>query len=56
VDGTHVADLAAGNAARVPDQPAIIDVTSATTLTWAQPDEAVAAEADRIAGAGCHGG
>ena len=52
MDGTHVADLVTANAARVPDQPAVIDVTSANTLTWAQLDEAVSAEADRVAGAG----
>ncbi len=52
MDGTHVADLVAANAARVPDQPAVIDVTSANTLTWAQLDEAVSAEADRVAAAG----
>jgi long-chain acyl-CoA synthetase len=52
VDGTHVADLVAANAARVPEQPAVIDVTSADTLTWAQLDEAVSAEADRVAAAG----
>jgi long-chain acyl-CoA synthetase len=49
VDGTHVADLVTANAARVPDQPAVIDVTSADALTWAQLDEAVSAEADRVA-------
>jgi long-chain acyl-CoA synthetase len=52
VDGTHVADLVVANAARVPDQPAIVDVTSANTVTWAQLDEAVSAEADRVSGAG----
>jgi long-chain acyl-CoA synthetase len=52
VDGTHVADLVTANAARVPDQPAVIDVTSANTLTWAQLDEAVSAEADRVSAAG----
>ena len=52
MDGTHVADLVAANAARVPDQLAVIDVTSANTLTWAQLDEAVSAEADRVKGAG----
>lgn len=52
MDGTHVADLVAANAARVPEQPAVIDVTSADTLTWAQLDEAVSAEADRVAAAG----
>jgi long-chain acyl-CoA synthetase len=49
---THVADLVAGNAARVPDQPAIVDVTSANMLTWAELDGAVSAEADRVAAAG----
>jgi long-chain acyl-CoA synthetase len=52
VDGTHVADLVAANAARVPDQPAVVDVTSANTLTWPQLDEAVSAEADRVVRAG----
>ena len=52
MDGTHVADLVTANAARVPDQPAVIDVTSANTLTWAQLDEAVSAEADRVSAAG----
>jgi long-chain acyl-CoA synthetase len=52
VDGTHVADLVTANAARVPDQPAVIDVTSANTLSWAQLDEAVSAEADRVSAAG----
>ena len=52
MDGTHVADLVTANAARVPEQPAVIDVTSGDTLTWAQLDEAVSAEADRVSGAG----
>lgn len=52
MDGTHVADLVAANAARVPDQPAVIEVTSKNTLTWAEMDQAVSAEADRIVGAG----
>ena len=52
MDGTHVADLVTANAARVPDQPAVIDVTSANTLTWAQLDEAVSAEADRVSARG----
>ncbi len=52
MDGTHVADLVVANAARVPDQPAIVDLTSANTVTWAQLDEAVSAEADRVSGAG----
>ena len=53
MDGTHVADLVTANAARVPEQPAVIDVTSGDTLTWAQLDEAVSAEADRVSGGGC---
>ncbi len=53
---THVADLVAGNAARVPDQPAIVDVTSGNTLTWADLDGAVSAEADRVAHAGVAAG
>ena len=52
MDGTHVADLVTANAARVPEQPAVVDVTSGDTLTWAQLDEAVSAEADRVSGAG----
>ncbi|MBV9922720.1 MAG: AMP-binding protein [Pseudonocardia sp.] len=56
MDGPHVADLVVANAARVPDQPAIVDVTSANTVTWAQLDEAVSAEADRVAGAGVGAG
>ena len=52
MDGTHVADLVTANAARVPEQPAVIDVTSGDTLTWAQLDEAVSAEADRVSRAG----
>jgi long-chain acyl-CoA synthetase len=53
---THVADLVAGNAARLPDQPAIVDVTSADTLTWADLDGAASAEADRLAAAGVTAG
>jgi long-chain acyl-CoA synthetase len=49
---THVADLVAGNAARVPDQPAIVDVTSADTLSWSDLDGAVSAEAERLVAAG----
>ena len=49
---SHVADLVVGNAARSPDQPAIVDVTSADTVTWADLDGAVSAEADRLATAG----
>ncbi len=49
---THVGDIVAGNAAQVPDQPAIVDVTSANTFTWAELDAAVSAEADRLVAAG----
>ena len=53
---THVADLVVGNAARLPDQPAIVDVTSADTLTWADLDGAVSAEANRLVAAGVTAG
>lgn len=48
----HVADLVARAARRVPGQPAVDDVTSGRTLTWAELDAAVTAEAVRLAGAG----
>lgn len=48
----HVADLVARNAARVPDQAAVVDVTSANSLTWADLDGATSAEADRLVAAG----
>jgi long-chain acyl-CoA synthetase len=53
-DGTppHVADLVARAARRTPDQAAIIDVTSDITLTWAEFDAAVSAEAARLHAAG----
>jgi long-chain acyl-CoA synthetase len=53
-DGTphHVADLVARAALRTPDQAAIIDVTSDVTLTWAEFDAAVSAEAARLEAAG----
>jgi long-chain acyl-CoA synthetase len=53
-DGTppHVADLVARAARRTPDQAAIIDVTSDITLTWAEFDAAVSAEAARLRAAG----
>jgi long-chain acyl-CoA synthetase len=49
---THVADLVARSAVQVPDQPAVVDVTSANTLTWADLDGAVSAEADRLMATG----
>ncbi|WP_214405873.1 AMP-binding protein [Pseudonocardia lacus] len=52
----HVADLVALAAARVPDQPAVVDVSepgsAPRTLTWARFDAAVTAEAVRLRGAG----
>ena len=48
VDRTHLAELVGAAAARVPDHPAVVDVTSAVTLTWAQLDAAGAAEAARL--------
>jgi long-chain acyl-CoA synthetase len=40
---THVADLVTRAAARVPDHPAIVDVTSGITMTWAELDGALSA-------------
>ena len=37
-DRTHLADLVAATALRVPNHPAVVDVTAATTLTWADLD------------------
>ncbi|HYH30174.1 MAG TPA: AMP-binding protein [Pseudonocardia sp.] len=53
-DGTqaHVADLVAAAADRTPDQAAIIDVTRGITLTWAELDATVSAEALRLREAG----
>jgi long-chain acyl-CoA synthetase len=48
----HVANLVADAARRTPAHPAIVDVTSATTLSWAEFDAAVSAEAARLADAG----
>ena len=53
---THVADLVTRAAARVPDHPAIVDVTSGITMTWAELDGAVSAEAARLRGAGVAAG
>ena len=47
-DRTHLADLVAATAPRVPDHPAVVDVTAPTTLTWAELDAAGSAEADRL--------
>jgi long-chain acyl-CoA synthetase len=49
---THVADLVAAAARRTPDHAAIVDVTSEITLSWAEFDAAVSAEAGRLAQAG----
>jgi long-chain acyl-CoA synthetase len=52
----HLADLVALAAARVPDQPAVVDAAAdpaaARTLTWARFDAAVTAEAARLHAAG----
>ncbi len=52
----HVADLVARAAARVSDHPAVVDVTSGWTLTWAELDAVASAEADRLAAAGVAAG
>jgi long-chain acyl-CoA synthetase len=49
---THVAELAAIAAQRVPNQAAVIDVTSGISLTWAEFDAAVSREAARLRDAG----
>ena len=48
----HVADLVRRAAARTPDHPAIIDVTSGIRLSWAELDGATSAEAVRLRDAG----
>jgi long-chain acyl-CoA synthetase len=48
----HLADLVARAAARVPDHPAVIDVTSGITLSWADLRAAADAEAVRLRAAG----
>jgi long-chain acyl-CoA synthetase len=48
----HVADLVARAARRTPGEAAIVDVTSDITLTWAEFDAAVSAEAARLEAAG----
>jgi acyl-CoA synthetase (AMP-forming)/AMP-acid ligase II len=50
---THLADLVAAAAGRQPDHPALVDAAgsdpgSATTLTWAELDATVSAEAGRL--------
>ncbi|HZG91706.1 MAG TPA: AMP-binding protein [Pseudonocardia sp.] len=49
---THVADLVARAAARVPEHPALVDVSGGRTLCWAEFDAAVTAEAGRLHAAG----
>lgn len=51
-DPTDLAALVAAAAARVPDHPAVVDVTGPTTLTWAELDAAGSAEAARLVAAG----
>lgn len=52
----HLSDLVRRAAARVPDQAAVVDVTSAITLTWAELDSTVSAEALRLRAAGVQAG
>ena len=49
---THLADLVEAAAARHADHPALIDAATGATLTWAELDATVSAEARRLAGAG----
>jgi len=44
----HLADLVVRAAAQVPDHPAIVDVSSGFTLTWAELDSAITAETGRL--------
>lgn len=53
---SHLVELVARAAARVPDQPAIVDVSSKNTLTWFELDGAVSAEAARLVAAGVTSG
>jgi long-chain acyl-CoA synthetase len=48
----HLAELVTRAAARVPDQPAIVDVSSGNTVMWFQLAGAVSAEAARLRAAG----
>jgi long-chain acyl-CoA synthetase len=52
----HVAELVARAAADRPDHPAIVDAVLGETLTWADFDAAVSAEALRLAAAGVAAG
>ena len=49
---THLADLVEAAAARHADHPALIDAATGATLTWAEFDAAVSAEARRLAAEG----
>ncbi len=49
---SHVAELVTRAAARVPGQPAIVDVSSKNTMTWFDLEAAVSAEAARLLAAG----
>jgi long-chain acyl-CoA synthetase len=51
-----VADLVTAAAQRTPEQQAIVDVTGGITLTWAEFDAAVSAEAVRLTDAGVSAG
>ncbi|WP_308258937.1 AMP-binding protein [Pseudonocardia sp. H11422] len=49
---THLADLVSRAAHRVPDHPAVVDATRDMTMSWAELDAAVTAEAARLRSAG----
>lgn len=53
---THLADLVAAAADRQPDHPALVDVTTGLTATWAELDATVSAEARRLTAAGVAAG
>ena len=53
---THLADLVEAAAARHADHPALVDAATGATLTWAEFDAAVSAEARRLAAAGVAAG
>jgi acyl-CoA synthetase (AMP-forming)/AMP-acid ligase II len=53
---THLADLVEAAAARHGDHPALVDVATGVTLTWAEFDTTVSAEARRLAAEGVGAG
>jgi long-chain acyl-CoA synthetase len=52
----HVTELVTRAAARVPGHPAVVDVATGVTSTWAELDAAVSAEAVRLRDAGVGAG